>query len=195
MRTAVIITMNLSKLLSKLNKKLKGKRGMSLGETLCAIVILLLATGGMAGGIQFATQEFSKSMVQSESKVLYSTLQSAIKNELEYVSVAPNTDGVLIQVDGDNGFTTVGSYQIGDNNCKLVQNEEGFLSSEELGSGDTRLLVSKGVYSQGAYGFSADVDTYYNTDGRYFRVNLKIYQGGHSDPVINGYFDVFAMNL
>lgn len=168
---------------------------MSLGETLCAIIILLLATGGMAGGIQFATQEFSKSMVQSESKVLYSTLQSAIKNELEYVSVVPNTDGVVISVDGDGGFTTVGSYKVGDNNCKLVKNEDGFLASEDLGTGDTRLLVNKGVYSQGAYGFSADVVTYYNPAGRYFRINLKIYQGSHSQPIINGFFDVFAMNL
>lgn len=187
--------MKFSRFVSKLNKKLKGKHGMSLGETLCAIIILLLATGGMAGGIQFATQEFSKSMVQSESKVLYSTLQSAIKNELEYVSVAPITDGVLVSADGDAGFSAVGSYQIGDNNCRLEQNEDGLLVSKNLGSDEDRLLVSKGVYSQGAYGFSADVDTYFNSAGEYFRVNLKIYQGSSSDPVIDGWFDVFTMNL
>lgn len=195
MLIVVIITMRFSKLASKLNKKLRAKRGMSLGETLCAIIILLLATGGMAGGIQFATQEFSKSMIQSESKVLYSTLQSAIKNELEYISVAPATDRVYTTIDGDSGFATVGSYQIGDNSCKLTHNEDGFLVSEELSTLDTRLLVNKGVYSQGAYGFSADVKTYYNPVGKYFRINLKIYQGSNTEPVINGYFDVFGINL
>jgi len=187
--------MNLSKLVSKLNKKLSGKHGMSLAETLCAIIILLLATGGMAGGIQFATQEFSKSMIRSESKVLYSTLESAIKNELQYVSVAPETDGIIVSVDGVSGFNAVESYKTGDADCMLAQNTEGFLVAEDIITGDTRLLVSKGVYSQGAYGFGADVMTYYNPAGKYFRVNLLIYQGDNTDPIINGFFDVFALNL
>ena len=68
--------------LHQLHRRLANNRGMTLSELLVAMLIMLLVSTGMAQGIQIATVQYKKAMIRSESKILSSTLESIISNEL-----------------------------------------------------------------------------------------------------------------
>lgn len=64
--------------------KLKQKTGLTLVEMLCTIVILLLVSLGMTGGVRLAVSSYDRSMMRSESEILASTLTSLVSDELRY---------------------------------------------------------------------------------------------------------------
>ncbi len=73
--------------MDKIKARLRGKlnnKGLSMVELLCATLILLLVSGIMVMGIGFAYREYDKSMRESESKVLCSTITTVINHELAY---------------------------------------------------------------------------------------------------------------
>ena len=67
-------------------KKLKDRSGMSFSELLVAMLILLLVSSGMVNAIQQASVQFVKSRMQSEAKMLCSTLTTVCEDELRYAS-------------------------------------------------------------------------------------------------------------
>ena len=69
-----------------LKSKLHSKNGMTIGELLVAVLILLLATGLLVGGVSFAARNFEKSFSKSQANVLQSTLKEAINGELRYTT-------------------------------------------------------------------------------------------------------------
>lgn len=78
----------------KLKGKLKSRKGMSLLELLCAVLILLLVSGGMTSAVSLAANQYRESMRNSESQVLYSSLKTVLSHELAY------TTNILIGSDG-----------------------------------------------------------------------------------------------
>ena len=77
-------------------KKLRGSRGVTLTETLCTVLIVLLISAMLAVGVHFAVRTYRESMELSETELLCSTLTAAISDKLRYCTVeADNT--VFIQ--------------------------------------------------------------------------------------------------
>ena len=77
-------------------KKLRGSRGVTLTETLCTVLIVLLISAMLAVGVRFAVRTYRESMELSETELLCSTLTAAISDKLRYCTVeADNT--VFIQ--------------------------------------------------------------------------------------------------
>ena len=65
-------------------KKLRGSRGVTLTETLCTVLIVLLISAMLAVGVRFAVRTYRESMELSETELLCSTLTAAISDKLRY---------------------------------------------------------------------------------------------------------------
>lgn len=63
-------------------RKLKGRAGFSLAETLLAVLILLLVTTIVASGVPVARNAFEKVVRASNAQALLSTTVSALRDEL-----------------------------------------------------------------------------------------------------------------
>jgi len=81
--------------IKKLTKKLHSKKGMTVGEVLVAVLIMLLATGLLTGGISFATRNLEKSVTESEAHILQSSLREEVNSELRYTTQVSLDDGEL----------------------------------------------------------------------------------------------------
>ena len=71
-------------LIKKCISRLKRPRGFSFTEMLAAVIILLIASEGMAQGIAFASRNFTIQMRNSEARILFSTLRDTINYELRH---------------------------------------------------------------------------------------------------------------
>lgn len=65
-----------------IKKKLKGKSGFTLAETLLAVLIMLLVSAIMANGIPVVKNVYNNVIVGSNAQVLLSTAVIALRNEL-----------------------------------------------------------------------------------------------------------------
>ena len=66
----------------KAKRKLKGRAGFSLAETMLAVLILLLVSGIVATGIPAARNAYEKVIVAANAQVLLSTTATALRDEL-----------------------------------------------------------------------------------------------------------------
>ena len=64
--------------------KIKSKKGFTLVEMLCAVIVLLLITSLMAVGVQLAVRSLRTLVMDSESQVLCSTIRASVSDELRY---------------------------------------------------------------------------------------------------------------
>ena len=55
-------------------------------EMLCAVLILVLVSGGMATAVSLAARQYQQSMRESEAQILCSTLETILRNELAYAT-------------------------------------------------------------------------------------------------------------
>ena len=55
-------------------------------ELLCAVLILVLVSGGMATAVSLAARQYEQSMRESEAQILCSTLETILRNELAYTT-------------------------------------------------------------------------------------------------------------
>lgn len=170
---------------------LKNRRGASLAEMMLAVLLLLLVTGMLTTGIVFASNSFARSLKRSESKVLYSTLENVIRNELA------NTQQVVLgaaEADGSRSLLRFFS-----SNYAIREDLSSFVV---LPIGSTRGQLALGTESEynrllssSAYTLSmtASVDVRYYPDPSHFRVWLKIYDASGS-VLIGDAFDVLPFN-
>ena len=76
--------------------KLRDRRGFTLTELLCAVLIVLLVSALLTVGIRFAGRTYNSSMQLSEAQELCSTLTSVISDKLRFCgTVTPGADGSL----------------------------------------------------------------------------------------------------
>jgi prepilin-type N-terminal cleavage/methylation domain-containing protein len=185
----------------KIFKKLNNK-GFSLGEMLVAVLILLLATSATAEGIRVATQQYHKSMIQSESKLLNTTLSTILQSELSNtttIKLGNKISGDTYEVDK----ILSPSYAIDKDLCHLysVKNSDGTFKEASGGYGELlfgiqngtsiegNLLVSSEMYS--SYELKAKADITYDTKKQIFHVQLKIKTG--KKEVSTNSFDVIPL--
>lgn len=179
----------------------RGDRGFSLTEMLAVIIIMTLVSMCMAAGVQFAVREYNRSMIQSESRMLCSTLASVIQDELG------NTNTVElepVQADGTcgvkkffsvnyGGFGRICAVSIGadeEEPTELAPNAFGKLYFAIHGGGG-RLLVSNAAYS--IYDFGARVSAFtYDKENKVFHVTLEV-STPNGNPIVDS-FDVIPVN-
>lgn len=109
-------------------KKLRGSRGVTLTETLCTVLIVLLISAMLAVGVRFAVRTYRESMELSETELLCSTLTAAISDKLRYSGEVGQN--MFIQGVGTTDSGGGGSFAISDEGEVVIQTTD----SEESGS-------------------------------------------------------------
>ena len=88
--------------LDRLKRKLNSTAAFTLAETLLAVLILLLVSGIVAGGVPAARNAYEKVMLESNSEVLLSTTVTALRNELgtaaEIEAGTPDDSGTVTEI-------------------------------------------------------------------------------------------------
>ncbi|MBQ7603976.1 MAG: type II secretion system protein [Clostridia bacterium] len=87
-------------------KKLKSKAGMTLGEVLVAVIILLLMTAIVAGGIPVAHRAYVDVVDAGNAEVLLSTTLNVIRRELSSATRVHTAGGKIYFLSGETGFWT-----------------------------------------------------------------------------------------
>ena len=190
---------------NKTNKKIRKISGFSLSETLVALLIVLLITSAVAGGVDFASRQYKKSMLISESKVLCSSLRHIIKTELE------NTGTIKLgeQISGDqyklNSFfsrtyaikeslSSFYSVEIDDYNNKSISDDgygEILLGTVKNGKVVGNLLLGSASYT--SFDLKAKADVSYAKTDSVFHVNLSI-RSSAGEELSSSSFDVIPLN-
>lgn len=73
-------------------KKIKNRQGVSLGETLIALIFCLMTFALVCTAISAAGRELKAVTMQSEAKMLCSTLTTAVEDELRFAQHIDGTD-------------------------------------------------------------------------------------------------------
>lgn len=175
--------------------KLRNHKGMSLGEILVAVIMVVLVSISLVTGVILANNQLTKQMRLAEANELYTTLSSLLTNELRYTRTV-NLKGSSDTVDSFYSVT----YAIKDDLVSIVNlDEDGtVINNDEYGqlalgidSEFNRLVGSK---AYGDYKLGARVNELkYDADSKLFTVKLDI---GviDGDSVINREFNVRAIN-
>ncbi len=128
--------------------KLRNNKGMSIAETLVAVLILLLVSGGLASGVTLANKYYTKTLRTSEANQLYSTLETLLTNELKYTGeVTLNSDNSLntffsVTFSNENALTSI---VIVDGNKELIDSY-GYVAIGSIEDNEYRYILSKASY-------------------------------------------------
>ena len=185
----------MKRLQKKIRNKWKSCTGMSFVEVLCAVLILLLVSGGMTSAVTLAVNQYQKSMRNSESKVLYSTLMTVIGNELTYT-----THIVVDSLDG-SGVGNVERFQsqnfaIEHNLSTIMTDKSGtndygqILFGNSSNPEESMNLLGKAAYTNGLLAKVTSIT--YNNYTHYFTVYLSI--GYDGTECYGGEFQVKNVN-
>ena len=80
-------------MIGKILHKVKNKQGISLAELLVTLIFCLLTFALVVTAMQAATRQLKKSTMQSESKMLCSSLTMSIEDVLRYAGVGTGNGG------------------------------------------------------------------------------------------------------
>ena len=130
-------------------KKLRGRRGVTLTETLCTVLIVLLISAMLAVGVRFAVRTYRESMELSETELLCSTLTAAISDKLRYSGEVGQN--MFIQGVGTTDSSGGGSFAISDDGEVVIQTTD----SEEFYPQGLRVRTT-GTGETGFISYSAE---------------------------------------
>ena len=102
-------------------KRLRGNRGVTLTETLCTVLIVLLISAMLAVGVRFAVRTYRESMELSETELLCSTLTAAISDKLRYSGEV----GENMFIQGVGTTDSGGSFAISDDGEVVIRTTDG----------------------------------------------------------------------
>lgn len=177
------------KLKKNIKRKLKSKAGMSLLEVLCAVLILLLVSGGLTSAVTLAANQYQKSLRNSEAQVLYSSLRTILSHELAYTKEV-KTDSELGLIFSPPSMTLDYSYSsiMTDNSGKNGYGQIVFQNPEN--SAEYKYILGKAAYTKGLLANVTSIT--YDEDTYYFTVKLSI--GYNGTEYYGGEFQVKNLN-
>lgn len=159
--------------------KLRDRRGFTLTELLCAVLIVLLVSALLTVGVRFAGRTYNSSMQLSEAQELCSTLTSVISDKLRFCgTVTPGADGSLDHI----FIQDLGSVE-GEGAAFQVD------ADGQLTLGSTRLL-SSAAYPRGLR--VRDVSLRYDSASGIFTVALQV--GTADSTLAETSFEVRRLN-
>lgn len=118
-----------------MRRKLTDNRGLTLVESLCTVVILILLGLILNTGLNLAVKSYHDITADSETQLLLSTALSALSDELRYAR--------SVQVDGGSRLKSYNSVNYGDSIAITYD-------SGQILAGGMRLLPA-GAYRNGLY--------------------------------------------
>ena len=177
----------------KICQRLCNRRGLTFAELLIALLILMLSSAGMAGGVLFAKEQYRASMILSESKALCSTLSDSIKDALRNATDIQGSshDPEFKAKDWRTGFSRI--YAL-NSEGRISAYGELWLGDPDADSADSnnKRMVSSAAYSK--YNLQAKAEIEYVEEQNLFHVTLTIRDAQKARDVITSRFDVFCLN-
>lgn len=168
----------------QVNKKLNSKSGVSLGETMVAMLIMLMVTGLLTSTVKLANEQYARQRSLSEANVLVSTLNSILTDELGYATSVTLEDNDVKSFVAKSYITVEQESILSDFGGKLV-----FMNEED--SGDRLELLSRSSYPNG---MSVTVDSFkFFKDKQYFTVVLKVFDAADNE-ILQKSLDILAVN-
>ena len=162
----------------KIRKKARDRKGFTLAEVLMAVLILLLVTAVVAGGLPAATNAYGKVVDASNAQVLLSTTVTRLRDELR-TATGVTVSGTTIRYTSAQGITST---------LEPKQEKEGTLTGIQLmenGDADSaRMLVSREAAGKN---LSVAYETASYADGMVTITNLQVSKGSQelsSVPVL-----------
>lgn len=143
-----------------MKRKLADDRGLTLVESLCTVVILILLGLMLNTGLNLAVKTYHDVTADSETQLLLSTAVAALSDELRYAR--------SVQVDGDR-LKSYNSTSYGDNVTITYDTGQIFV-------GGMRLLPA-GAYRNGLYEVT-QLDITYTDASSLFTIFLKVAEAG-----------------
>ena len=154
---------------------------MTVFELLCAVLILLLVSSGMASAVSLGVRQYQKSIRDSESKVLYSTLMTVLSNELAYTTDI-RVDALDASGKGNVKQFQSQNYVIEGNLSTLMTDESGddgygqLLLGNSKDTSESMSVLGKAAYANGLLAKVTSIT--YDKSNFCFSVYLSIgYQG------------------
>ena len=189
-----------------LSKKVASISGMTLGELMAALLIIALLTTGLVTSVGFATNQYKKSMTNSESQQLYSTLETVISKELRYTTQIAG-EGIpqdmtdlewgteynvesFYSADYGNTASLPHLYALDDEGNAMDDGMGQLALCSDDGESEVKRLIGKADYN---FGLRAQVTKLTFKSG-YFTVDLKVGLPGE-DAMVDQVFHVRALNL
>ncbi len=176
-------------IIDKFKNKVKGKGGYSIAEALMCVLILLLVTEAMTGGIRFAMTQYGRSMELSQARILTSTLENKISANLQAATITTTTGGEI--------YPKLKAMDR-ENTADASATEFGyiaFVSSGDIGDGTESTPVP--LLPRSAYTYDleakAEITHYPETDGMYYTVKINI-QNRDGKELSDTIFDVLVYN-
>lgn len=165
------------------------KKGFTFVELLAAILILGLVSASLASGVLLSSNQYKKSIRQSEASELYNTISSLLNNELKFTNE--------ITVDDQNrlvSFKSV-SYQIDDAslcNIYILAGGNQTTGYGQIAFGDDEnknYLLGNAAYTND---LGAKLSINYDDTLKMFKVFLDI--GYNDSSIVSNEFDVRCLN-
>ena len=147
-----------------MKRKLADSRGLTLVESLCTVVILILLGLMLNTGLNLAVKTYHDATAGSETQLLLSTAVAALSDELRYAR--------SVQVDGDR-LKSYNSTSYGDN--VTITYDTGY-DTGQIFVGGMRLLPA-GAYRNGLYEVT-QLDITYTDASSLFTIFLKVAEAG-----------------
>ena len=171
--------------MKRLTRKLNSRRGFTLTELLATVMILLMVTAIVAGGIPVASNAYYKVVDAGNAQVLLSTTMIRLHDELgQATEVVPAADGKSVTFRGGNTGST--TCILSDADGVKIQEYLDESYSSLVGSSvqedleflrSPRLLVSEKAATRG---LSTSFDSISYTNGVFTITNLKVIKDGNA---------------
>ena len=163
--------------------KKRAKAGFTLVEMLCSVILVILVSIGLANGVQLAVENYTRSIIHSESQVLCETLTTAVSDKLRNCKeISPNADPIQFFSEG------VGQ------NSSFVTDEAGHVllgNQAQLAQGEKKLLPDRAY----PYGIRASVTLdKYDTDTQIFYVTVQVKDSTDTEVLASSVFEVHCLN-
>ena len=137
--------------------KCNDRRGFTLVEMLCVIVVVLLVSAAMVTGVSLAVRSYAKSVSFSEAQVLCSTLKTTVSDELRYAGTVQEENGTIGFFSRNYGQKSMTGFTVNEDGQVLLAGQ--------------KLLPAKAY----PYGLRASVDlTSYDSQTRTFCVSIHV---------------------
>ncbi len=178
----IIMVDQMKKLAKTLRRAVRSRKGLSIAETMAALIIVSLLTMCLATGTAFGVRQYRHAMTRSEARILCSTLSAIVSDELSNTQEVTGTEAA-------DGFT-VATYN--------SRRYKAFVQLKADGDGclcaGSNELLSKAAYSKGFQDLLVeDPEITFDQTANCFTVKLSIVDAD-KNPLVSTTFDVVPLN-
>lgn len=150
-------------------KKLKSRAGFTLVELMAVLLILVIATSLVAGGMPYIQKSYVREVDAANAGILLSTTMTVMRTELSTASGIEIEDSKISYISGETGTMSV--IESGDTGIMITEHLE-------IDGGTQRLLISEKAASRGLHAEFGEVSY---EDGIITVKDLTVYRADGSE--------------